>query len=563
MKGGFMMNQTSSTHLMKVPAPLPVPETGPPDALALVQPALVITTHDALLQPTRLPRAPIGKRVRWYHFALMIVLLGGSSVYLANLLKTAPSESHQAQPTEVEEVISAARAPLELCLVEHGNIESADTLELGNPLKTASVKLESMLPFGTKVKKGQVVAKFDLSALQPAFTEQTQKLEAAQMKLRDAQDALDSLKNKQESDLAAAQLQVQLAHMDYDRYITEEKQVELTERRGALAMAERDLHEAEEKLEYYRTFHKRGFITSEQLKAKETEVSKSRFNLNQSQARLKIFEKYQMPKQETQLKAAVDDMQRALCRLKKTNTQALAKAETEIKTNAYLVKTETEKWNGLKTQLALNELKAPRDGVLTAPLVQDPAKPRPTVGSVLAPEQVIYLMPDFDKLSISVRLDEEEYQQVHRGQNARVILEGEVTPTIAATVDKIDFQVESTMAKGETSPHDYVCRVRLGAASMLHAYLRLGQRAKVEILVGKVPDAIQIPAPAVTEKEGKHYAFVKRESRIEPREIRVGGSDGKNLEVREGIGVGEQVLLHHKPKDAELMASRSGQQTTP
>jgi multidrug efflux pump subunit AcrA (membrane-fusion protein) len=436
-------------------------------------------------------------------------------------------------------------------------------LELINPLKAASVKLESMLPFGTKVKKGQVIAKFDLSALQPAFTDQTQKLEAAQVKLRDAQDALDSLKNKQESDLAGAQLQVQLAQMDYDRYMTEEKQVELTERRGALAMAERDLHEAEEKLEYYRTFHKRGFITSEQLKAKEIEVSKSRFNLNQSQARLKIFEKYQMPKQETQLKAAVDDLQRALCRLKKTNAQALAKAETEIKTNAYLVKTETEKWNGLKTQLALTELKAPRDGVLTAPIIQDPSKPRPTVGSVLAPEQVIYLMPDFDQLSVSVRLDEEQSQQVHRGQSARVILDGEVNPTIAATVEKIDFQAESTMAKGETSPHDFVCRVRLGAASMLHSYLKLGQRAKVEILVGKVPDAIQIPAPAVTEKEGKHYAFVKRESRIEPREIHIGGSDGKNLQVREGIVVGEQVLLHPKPKDTELVANRTGPQATP
>lgn len=56
-------------------------------------------------------------------------------------------------------------------------------------------------------------------------------------------------------------------------------------------MADHDLKDSEEKLNYYRTFHKRGFISSEQLKAKEAEVEKARFSLAQSQSRLKIYER--------------------------------------------------------------------------------------------------------------------------------------------------------------------------------------------------------------------------------------------------------------------------------
>ena len=168
------------------------------------------------------------------------------------------------------------KAPLEACLIEQGTLEACKQAAISCPVTACPVAIASMLPYGTHVKAGDVVAKFDLSALHTVIADQQSKIFAARLKVTESQEALDALKVKNEVELGAAELNIEFAQVDLTRYQNEEKQVELSDRRGQIAMAERDLKEAEEKLNYYRTFHKRGFISSEQLKAKEAELDRSR-----------------------------------------------------------------------------------------------------------------------------------------------------------------------------------------------------------------------------------------------------------------------------------------------
>lgn len=555
------MSQPSSHPPARESTSLVVRDDVHPLTAQTVPSAIVITTHDSLL---RAFPAPIPAPRRWGKMALVSGLLL-AALSTGSYLYYRPGKA--VRPPALEETVLVQRAPLQVCVLEHGTIESQDCVEIAAPIVGPPMKLESMMPYGAKVTKGQVVATLDASALQTAIAEQTAKFQLAETKHKDAEEALEAAKSKQESDLAAGKLQVDFAQLDYDRYVHEEKQVELNDRRGAIAMAERDLREAEEKLSYFRTFHKRGFITSEQLKAKETEVSRARFALNQNQARLKIFEKYQMPKQETQLKALLDDVKRTFCRTQKSSAIALAKASAEVRLCKQSMQTEQDKLQQLTTQINLVQLRAPRDGVLAAPIVSDPAKPRPAVGGMVQPAQVIYVLPDYSKLFVSVRLDEEEAAKLRKGHAARILLESDELPTLEGAIENITFQAEPAMAKGETQHRDFVALIVLDSQK-LHTNLKLGQKARVEIPIGHVEDAIQIPLPAVTSKEGKHFAYVRCPMGIEEREIRLGASDGKSLEVKEGIEVGEKVVLHPRAKFVDLkegdsIASKSTGQVTP
>lgn len=441
-------------------------------------------------------------------------------------------------------MIRAMKAPLDSCLFEQGVLESPASLTIANPVSAATVTLESMVPYGTRVKQGDVVAKLQLTSLHSAIADQQSKILAARMKLTDAQEAFDTLKAKNEVDQSSAELQLEFAQTDLTRYQNEEKQVELNDRRGQIAMAERDLKESEEKLNYFRTFHKRGFISSEQLKAKEAELDRSRFALAQSQSRLKIFERYMVPRQERTLQVKVDELKRDLGKLKKAQGIALAKAQADIVTSKGLLVAEEKKLTGLQEQLACTEVKAPRDGILAAPLAEA-QKVRPTAGATLQPSQAIYTMPDMANLCVRVRLTEADMHKLQLKQKARITIDSEDDLACTGTLEKIEFQAESSWNKNDKEPRDFVANIKLCSKQTLQ-WVSLGQRAQVEFKLETLPEALQVPASAITEKDGKSYVTVMTQVGPETRELRTGCTNGKHVEVRHGLEAGEKVMVSSK-----------------
>src|SRR5207249_1659654 len=81
--------------------------------------------------------------------------------------------------------------------------------------------------------------------------------------------------------------------------------------------------------------------------------------------------------------------------------------------------------------------------------------------------------------------------------------------------------------------------------SQLEVLLRPGLLADVEIIVDKVPDAINIPSQAVFEKDGKHFVYVQNvvDTHFEPRSIKLAKRSESVIVVAEGLKPGEMVAL--------------------
>lgn len=539
-----MQTEAMQTDLLATPV---MPETVTATAYPLVTSHVVHVSSD-LMPASAYPmmanhRAPL----RWAPIlATAALALGGSYLWFRGVPSISnPMETNVPSVT----VVRAMKAPMESCLIEQGTLEAKTSVSITNPISATPVKLASMVPYGTKVKQGDVVAKFDLTPLHSAVADQQSKILAARVKLQEAQEALDTLKNKNEGELAAAELQLEFAQVDLSKYLSEEKQVELNDRRGQISMAERDLKEAEEKLNYYRTFHKRGFVSSEQLKAKEAELERSRFNLAQSQSRLKIFERYMVPRQERTLQAKVEELKREFQKLKKTQAWAMAKALTEIATSKASLTAEETKLTTLQNQMSLAEVKAPRDGILAAPLAEA-QKTRPTIGADIQPKQVIFTMPQMEDLRIKVRIGEAEMRKLQLKQTARITIDSEDDLACTGTLEKVEFHADSSWTRSDQQPRDFVAYVRISASQPLD-WTSLGQKARVEFTLERLHDALQLPASAITEKDGKSYVMVMTHEGPAPRECRTGCTDGKHVEIRQGLEAGEKVVLSSKLKHSE------------
>ncbi|HMO36142.1 MAG TPA: hypothetical protein PKA06_08865, partial [Gemmatales bacterium] len=372
--------------------------------------AYPITTHVVQVTSELMPAPayPLEAKPVLWRTTWMPVLASAALALATSYFWFRPASSNLLSTAVVEnrvQLVRATKAPMDSCLIEQGIVEASKQKVVSCPITACPVTIASMLPYGSQVKAGEVIAKLELTALHTLIADQQSKIFAARLKLSEAQEALEALKIKHETDLSTAELNLEFAQIDLTRYINEEKHVELNDRRGQIAMAERDLKEAEEKLNYYRTFHKRGFISTEQLKAKEAEVDRSRFNLSQSQSRLKIFERYMVPRQERTLQVRVDDLTRELTKLKKTQATALQKAEADISTCQKALADEDAKLTNYQQQLSLAEVTAPCDGILAAPLAEA-QKTRPTTGATLQPGQVIFIMPELRDMNIRIRLAE-------------------------------------------------------------------------------------------------------------------------------------------------------------
>lgn len=88
--------------------------------------------------------------------------------------------------------------------------------------------------------------------------------------------------------------------------------------------------------------------------------------------------------------------------------------------------------------------------------------------------------------------------------------------------------------------------------SELDVLLRPGLLADVEIIVEKVPNAINVPIQAVFEKDGKQVVYVKNGSRFEAREIKALKRSENVMIISSGVKAGETISMANpeaKPGD--------------
>jgi hypothetical protein len=79
--------------------------------------------------------------------------------------------------------------------------------------------------------------------------------------------------------------------------------------------------------------------------------------------------------------------------------------------------------------------------------------------------------------------------------------------------------------------------------SQLEVLLRPGLLADVEIIVEKIPNAINVPAQAVFERESGYVVFVKEGNRFAPRSIKLMKRSENTMVIAQGLKAGEEISL--------------------
>jgi RND family efflux transporter MFP subunit len=504
--------------------------------------------------------------------------------------------------TQTEDITATVkRAVLTITVTERGELESSKTIDARCEVEGFQNKIVSLIPEATKVKgpgwfwwePGDVVITFDKEKLKTDFLTKDVAYKGAIGKAKAAKGELEVQTNKAEGEVADAKLALDLADLDRDKYLGQDSllvkqftalgivtnppgclyrslanvafyhrpisgqfQADFNESYGGVELANKDLKEAEDKLEQYRKFVKKGFGTPEQLRVNELAVENKRYLLKCSQAKLKVLVDFTRQRQETELTAKAAEAARKLERAKKAGAAAVEKAQSDLDAADAAARVEKQALDRIQEQLEKCVVRAPADGVV----VYDKSRPwdpssQVRAGGMVHNQQTLFQLPDLYQMQVKVKIHESMIKKVHKGQKAEVSIESLANSTLHGTVDKVGILADNMGFWDERGVKEYVVIVKLDDLPE-NAGINPGMTAQVKILANEIPDVLLVPVQAVAEKEGKHYAYVSRFGGADRKEVEVGETNEKFVEIKSGLDEGQKVLLDARSRlTAETKAS--------
>ncbi|MEX2176202.1 MAG: efflux RND transporter periplasmic adaptor subunit [Pirellulaceae bacterium] len=463
--------------------------------------------------------------------------------------------------SETDNVLTgvALRGDLVLSVTDRGELESAQSVQVVCEIEGGG-KLVTIVPEGTRVKKGAEVARFDTDAHLRAISEQEVKWQTAVGRVKTAESDLEVQKNKAESEVAKAELALTLAKIDFESYEEGEYQVELDKRKGTLELGKKELKEAEDNLEFTRGLVKKGFAQLEQIRVMELNALSKRYTVSQQDADLRVLQKFTRLRKVTELEAKAKEAKSELERTGKSQAAATDKTQNDLTNAQKTTELEKKELERLQAQLEKCIVKAPQDGIViyfSRPWDQES---QIRAGAQLYSQQLIFTLPDLDNMQVKMKVHESVVKKVRQKQSATMQIDALPNQTLHGQVKTIASVAQNDGWRGG-GVKEYQTEVSIDDLPT-DAGLRPGMTAEVTIHLRTIENALTVPVQAVTELDGEYVAYVVGPAGIERRTLKVGDSNEQLIEVLAGLAENDRVALDARSR-ASLDLKRSNESQSP
>jgi multidrug efflux pump subunit AcrA (membrane-fusion protein) len=220
--------------------------------------------------------------------------------------------------------------------------------------------------------------------------------------------------------------------------------------------------------------------------------------------------------------------------------EVVAKARADEKLPADSLARELELLRGLENDIANCVMTAPRDGIVVYFVPErgfGAGRTAAVEGEPVRELQKFLWIYDPKRMTIRANVQEGEINKVRFGQTAHVRVDAFPGRILMGRVDfvaNIANQAELPAIKF------YTVIVTIGGEQK--GEFRPGMTSEVAITVAEQANCLRLPASAVVDKGKDAFCYVRIGNELHVRKIVAGVSDGKLVEIREGVSEGEVVV---------------------
>lgn len=399
-------------------------------------------------------------------------------------------------------------------VLEQGEIESSSSIEVRCEVRSrnsSGTNILEIVPEGTRVHAGDFLVKLDDSALQTELVQQQITCSGSESLAIEAEAALRS---------------AELALNEYEQGTFREQQETLE---SALVVANENQRRAEEYLSYSQKLAERGYVSQVQLDADRFAVEKARKELGVAKTKLDVLEKFSKLKMLTQLKADI--------------RTSLAKLDAREKT----WQLDKQRLKEIEEQIAKCLIRAPSAGQV---VYANDANRGKTTGELLIAEgvpvrerQILIRLPDPSRMRVLAKVHESRISQVRKGLTAEVTTDALPDQPLSGIVAVVsEYPIPSSNVY-TTHIKEYAVEIEIHNPPK---ELRPGMSAQVDVLVERQDSQLQIPIDAAIARGDKFFVAIPNEDgTFETRPIKVGSANDAIITIREGLELGQKVILNH------------------
>ena len=472
-----------------------------------------------------------------------------------------PSLAAGAQPGTVlsdSEVKTVQRAMFEATVPVQGHLDSQSNVTLTSEVE-GTTTIISIVPEGTRVQPGEVVVELDSSELREEAKQQEIDLTQAKAKAAQAEENLEITRKQNESDIAAAKLNYELAQLDLEKYTEGEYPQEQKQLSGEVALAEEEALRAEETYEFSRGMVRKGYKTPNEAEADRIALRSAELKLQQAREKLKVLTEYTRKRQIAELTANASENELELSRVKLKAKAAEAQAQAELDAARLTFEVEKEKLERSIKLIDACIIKAPQAGDVVYANEESRRGDGVQIeeGAQIRERQAIVKLPDNSKMQVESRIHESLIGRIREGLPAVIRVDAYPDRIFEGRVGEIS----SVPMSGRFPNYDlreYETEILLTGDPESIADLRPGLTAQIEIIVDRRDGVLQVPQPAVVRVGTERVAFVAnpaKSSGAEQRYITLGAVNDSFAEVLDGLAEGDRVVLNPRSRFADQITA--------
>lgn len=510
---------------------------------------------DALPKQQTRTRWPVpARRLLWIGGAVLVAATGAFILMPSSPQRTVTASS--AERFDGPALVVVERGDFDMVIPVSGELSALRQVEVRNLLEGRAVITE-IVAEGKRVAKGDVLVRFASEETADRNKDLQDKLKTAQAEAISAEQALAIKRNEKASEMDKARLQVQLAELALEGWRSGDQVSKRQQLATALEAAAIDSQRLQKRFAESETLVGKGFISRDEFERDRIAMIQADAKMKQSELDIDVYEKFQRPQDEAKRKSDLDQATAELGRTEQRKDSEIVKATSDLESAQFRAQTAQERLVQGQRNLGNTTIESPTDGlVVYASSLESGGWGRgggesspPTAGTEVKPNELIMIIPDISQMVASLKVSEALSGRIKPDQEVTVFSDANPNVPIVGTVLNVSVLAESGGWR-DPNRRDYKVRVLLDDSHGLD--LKPSMRCKASILLGRAEDVLSIPVQAVFREGVASYVYVPDGKGFSQRQVRLGRSSELQVEVVDGLGEGDEVLLR-EPSADEIM----------
>ena len=468
--------------------------------------------------------------------AVVAVLLAAGGMFAWASRKSATQLNADVAVFEVQ------HGPLTISVSEAGTIQNRDLVVVKSEVEGVA-SLLMLIPEGTNVEKGQLLAELDSSNLVDQKTKQEITVMNAQAAFIGAQENVAIVKSQGESDVRQAELDARFAELDLPKYEEGDYKQALKQAETNITIANEQLKIANNKLGWSRKLATDHFITSTDLQADELSAEQMQLNLELAESSMKVLKDFTHGRTLESLESNVKQTNAALERVKRKAKANDVQADADLKAKESEFNRQKEALDKLAKQIEKCKIYAPVAGMVVYATTGQPLRGNQeplAEGQVIRERQQLINLPTTASMMAVVNIHESSLRKIKKDQPVRITVDAVPGQTFQGHVGKIGLLPDAQSMWMNPDLKVYATNIFIDGDAK---DLRAGMTCKSEVIVETYPDAIFVPVQSVVRVQGKPTAYLPGAQGPIPRQVEIGMDNNRMVHILSGLTPGEVVLL--------------------